>query len=135
MAGGKDPHNFIIQTNACLFFLLSSSLSLSLHIYIHIFMYLYLFPSLNIYIHTYTPIYTYSCLYSVTKLLLLFACLLLLQFEYLLQSDRPSESSQYHRLALALCSQTPPLRLCKSFSHCMAPAQLLPNTLPCGHFV
>ena len=73
-------------------------------------------------------------MYSVTKLLLLFACLLLLQFEYLLQSDRPSESSQYHRLMLALCRQTPPIRLCKSCSHCMAPAQLLPNPLPCGAF-
>ena len=71
-------------------------------------------------------------MYSVTKLLLLLACLLLLQFEYLLQSDRPSESSQYHRLTLALCRQTPPLRLCKSFSHCMAPAQLLSNPSHAG---
>ena len=73
----------------------------------------------------------YVCMYYVTKLLLLLACLLLLQFEYLLQSDRPSESSQYHRLTLALCRQTPPLRLCKSFSHCMAPAQLLPRGAFC----
>ena len=71
---------------------------------------------------------------AVTKLLLLLACLLLLQFEYLLKSDRPSESSQYHRLRLDLCRQIPSLRLYKSFSHCMAPAQLLPNPLPCGEF-
>ena len=35
---------------------------------------------------------------------------------------------------LRLLSVARPLRLCKSFSHCMAPAQLLPNPLPCGAF-